>query len=603
MIDYTNQRIDTYQLVQRLGQGTFGQVYRAEDLRRHTQVAIKVLLPFGAQHEEEQFYNEVRSLVRLRHPHIVPILDFGIDKTTRVPFLVMEYAPNGSLRQRHGGRQVPLNTVVQYVSQIASALQFAHDDQLIHRDVKPDNILIGANSDLLLADLGISVMSGSGRTSLGQAQGSGGTPLYMAPEQLKGKPSRSSDQYALAIMAYEWLCGTPPFTGNLIEVYGQHLSADPPPLSEKNAAIPEAVEQAILKALAKEAKDRYATIQEFANALEGASRPKSPRPVEESVQSLPTIDVKAAESVTSLPPTIIVKTPPPGTHFLTYTGHTDGVNAVAWSPNGRFVASGSEDNTVQVWDASTAQWLISYTDHMDQVRTVAWSPNGRFVASGSEDNTVQVWDASTAQCHVSYTGHKDNVWAVAWSPDGRRIASGSWDNTVQVWDTGTGQRLISYTGHKDNVWAVAWSPDGLRVASCGDNTVQVWNAGTGQRLGVFNGHTDNMRAVAWSPDGRRVASCGDNTVQVWHVDTGQHPVVSYTGHKDNVWAVAWSPDGRHIASGSGDNTVQVWDAGTRQRLVSYTGHTELVYAVAWSPDGQRVASGSWDNTVQVWQAV
>jgi len=344
MIDYTNQRIDAYQLVQRLGQGTFGQVYNAEDLRRHTQVAIKVLPPFGAQHEEEQFYNEVRALVRLRHPHIVPIHDFGIDKATRVPFLVMEYAPNGSLRQRHGGRQVPLDTVVQYVSQIASALQFAHDDQLIHRDVKPDNILVGAKGDLLLADLGISVMSGSGRTSLGQAQGSGGTPLYMAPEQIKGKPGRSSDQYALAIMTYEWLCGAPPFTGNLIEVYGQHLSADPPPMPERNAAIPDAVEQVVLKALAKEAKDRYPTIQEFANALAAANTTSMPQ---KPVKPAASLSLTAVEPMPSL-----------GKRILSYRGHVNGVFAVAWSPDGRRVVSGSGDNTAQVWDAATSTWRL-----------------------------------------------------------------------------------------------------------------------------------------------------------------------------------------------------------------------------------------------------
>ncbi len=225
----------------------------------------------------------------------------------------MEYAPNGSLRQQHHGQQLPLTTVVQYVKQIASALQYAHDDQLIHRDVKPDNIFIGTNRELLLGDFGIVVLSSSGRVSLQQAEAETiGTALYMAPEQIKGKPSRSSDQYALAVMTYEWLCGKPPFTGSRIELYGQHLYASPQPITEIVPAIPTKVEQVVLKALAKDVKDRFPTIQEFADRLEVASR------------------------AVSL-----------GTRLLVYTGHSSTVLDVAWSPDGSRIASGSEDKTVQ----------------------------------------------------------------------------------------------------------------------------------------------------------------------------------------------------------------------------------------------------------------
>jgi serine/threonine protein kinase len=183
---------------------------------------------------------------------------------------------------------------VQYIKQIASALQYAHDDQLIHRDIKPHNIFIGSKGELLLGDFGIAVLSSTGLVSLQQPQGQAGTPVYMAPEQIKGKPSRSSDQYALAIIVYEWLCGKPPFTGSMMEIMGQHLNATPQPISEVVPTIPPEVEQVVLKALAKEVKDRYPTIQEFADALESASR-----------------------------------TVPIGTRLLTYTSHCSGVNAVA----------------------------------------------------------------------------------------------------------------------------------------------------------------------------------------------------------------------------------------------------------------------------------
>jgi serine/threonine protein kinase len=349
ILDRTGQRIDNYQLLQKLGGGSFGQVYLAQDLRRKTKVAIKILDPFTTQKERDQFFDEVRSLVRLRHPNIVSVIDFGIDKMTSSPFIVMEYAPNGSLRQRHHGQQLPFTTIVQYVKQIASALQYAHDDQLIHRDVKPDNIFIGSIGELLLGDFGIVVLSSSGRVSLQQAEAETiGTALYMAPEQIKGKPSRSSDQYALAVMTYEWLCGRPPFTGGRIELYGQHLHASPQPITEIVPAIPTKVEQVVLKALAKEVKDRFPTIQDFADALEEASR-----------------------------------TIPMGTRLLTYTGHSSAVEAVAWSPDGTRIASGSDDETVQVWDASNGQHFFTYTGHSTSVYKVAWSPDGSRIASCS----------------------------------------------------------------------------------------------------------------------------------------------------------------------------------------------------------------------------
>jgi len=217
--------------------------------------------------------------------------------------------------------------------------------------------------------------------------------------------------------------------------------------------------------------------------------------------------------------------------IFTYTGHSDAVYDVAWSPDGTRLASCSKDKTVQVWDAIDGSHVFTYRGHTADVYTVAWSPDGTRLASCSKDKTVQVWDAVGGDSvaadggHVfTYRGHYDVVKTVAWSPDGRRIASGSGDKTVQVWDAvggdsvaADGGHVFTYTGHIDWVNAVAWSPDGKRIASgSSDWTAQVWDVANGGHVFVYNGHPASVYTVVWSPDGTRIASSSfDKTVQIW----------------------------------------------------------------------------------------
>ena len=324
-------------------------------------------------------------------------------------------------------------------------------------------------------------------------------------------------------------------------------------------------------------------------------------------------------------------TSPSRTALYTYRGHSDGVIGVAWSPDGKRLASGggnflhpdnSHDTTVQVWDAADGGHVYTYRGHSVAVLSVAWSPDGKRIASGSNDATVQVWDAVDGRHVYTYHGHGGPVWSVAWSPDGKHIASGSYDDTAQVWDAADGRHIYTYRGHADFVNAVSWSPDGKRIASASwDKTVQVWDAVGGDSVAVdgrhvytYRGHADWVSSVAWSPDGKRIASAGgDKTVQVWDAGDGSY-VYIYRGHSDAVLGLAWSPDGKHIVSGGGnfdtlnfdnsgggDTTAQVWDAADGSHVYIYHGHSDLVWTVVWSPDGKCIASGSADKTVQVWR--
>jgi serine/threonine protein kinase len=239
-------------------------VYLGEHIYLNTQAAIKVLDMRLTNDDMSDFLQEARTIARLKHPSIIQVLEFGVENN--IPFLAMEYAPNGSLRGRFPkGSRLSADDIQPYVMQIASALQHAHDEKLIHRDVKPENMLLGSNDEVLLADFGIAVVAHSSRTQ--SMQGVAGTVAYMAPEQLRGMPVKASDQYALAAVIYEWLSGKSLFQGSFAEVASQHTYTPPPPLSEQIPDILPAVESTILRALAKDPAQRFASVQEFAHAF------------------------------------------------------------------------------------------------------------------------------------------------------------------------------------------------------------------------------------------------------------------------------------------------------------------------------------------------
>jgi serine/threonine protein kinase len=278
------QQLGNYCLLRLLGQGGFADVYLGEHIHLNTQAAIKVLQVQIVSDDTSSFRTEARTIAHLKHRHIVPILDFDIENDT--PFLIMEYAPNGTLRQRHPrGTTVPLPSVISYTEQIASALYEAHSHNLTHRDVKPENMLLRQDNVVLLSDFGIAAVA-QNTNNTGQ-QGAAGTGPYMAPEQIQGLPCAASDQYALAIVVYEWLTGTLPFTGTYMEVISQHLKATPPSMRQKIPTIPPGVEEVVMLALSKDPRQRFASVRAFASALDHAGRAGLSMPSPRSVDSSP----------------------------------------------------------------------------------------------------------------------------------------------------------------------------------------------------------------------------------------------------------------------------------------------------------------------------
>ena len=595
MADRAGQQFGNYRLLRLLGRGGFADVYLGEHVYLNTLAAIKVLDAHLSGEGTEQFRNEARIIARLEHPNIVRVLDFGV--VDAVPYLVMTYAPNGSLRQQHPpGTRLPPATVIAYARQIASALDYAHEQKVMHRDVKPENMLLGRNSEVLLSDFGLAM--GTYSSSQDGVRDASGTIAYMAPEQSHGKPRPASDQYALAVAVYEWLCGARPFDGTYAEVAMQHVLHEPPSLCSAAPDISREVEAVVLKALAKDPHQRFSTVQEFARALELAYQSGT---LPDEVRSAPPID-KSTRAETS------------SSHERT---QTPAVYAVAWSPDRRRIVTGGHDSVARVWNLMNGLVSLLYRGHAAGITALAWSPDGQRVASASLDRTIQVWDTASGEKIAAYRGHTGMISSVAWSPDGKQIASassGDSDTTVQLWDASTGARVFTYSGH--NYWtrAVAWSPDGRYLASGSLKEVQVWHSLDGQKVSSLRSQSGQMRVLAWSPDGKYIAASGeDKQVQVWEAARG-HLIGAHRGQGERVSGLAWSPDGKYIAAISTDALVQVWEVeqsrhsplsrpASQGSLFTRHARASSVLALTWLPDGKHLAAADGDGAVQVWQVV
>ena len=300
-----------------------------------------------------------------------------------------------------------------------------------------------------------------------------------------------------------------------------------------------------------------------------------------------------------------------GKLIRTLQSDTSFVFTVSVSPNGKYIASGRDDGSIKIWDASSGRLFKTLYGHSDGINTINYSPDGKYLASGSADKSIKIWDASSGRLFKTLHSHSDGINTINYSPDGKFLASGSADKSIKIWDTSSGRLFKTLYSHSDGINTINYSPDGKFLASgSADKSIKIWDITSGKLLRTIQGHDYSISTVDYSPDGAFLASgsyhafshSGPTTsrsIKVWDMKTGKL-VKTLEDFSDGVTSITYSPDGKYLASGNTDKSVKIWDIVSGKLVTKIQGHDYSISTVDYSPDGKYLASGNDDGNIKIW---